>query len=374
MDNNNAPDNFNASSSDPVFEIIQEENLKIPKSVIKKEVIIDSSITHAEFRVYAVVAGYCGGIGVCNARNQNLYNDVKDLMNERNFLNHIKSLMDKGLLYKKQISQKTGGSKSIYVIRCHWEKYLDFLKKRGWYKEAACVESYFTGFEVDYLKKKYAYESNAKRKNRTVGSRHPVSELSVADTPKDSNTILHKRNNEKKEDSPNPVVVSVAQEERKDPQRDSIVNGLKSTNFNQTQKELGMKYFDINREVIVKGTNPLGYVISMIQRGIAKEVVDKHEEKTNSEAKNAKDLSSDKEKALKLQESYAGTYWDGRLKVNETNMILFYNTKKNVNGEMQTVGMSQSLNFQSKEFESTLSGFKNFMDNGLKQMESNENI
>jgi hypothetical protein len=319
-------ENFNLE-----VELENANNAKL-KAVIYKSIYTDPNISHAEFRVYTVIAGYCGSIGCCFANHDQLMEDFKDIIKERTFQDHCQSLEKKGYLYRQQISNKyKGGSRSFYTVKCHWEKYLKHLKSKHYFPEAARVESFFTNAPYDFLIKKYNFELGFKSPNPPTSTPTPnapkddvsnnfydgevgANQPRVVDearTNRVSNKALIeeqsiKRNSEKKDDTnPKSTVTKLSDFAAafisNDSFRNALIKDLSNSLKSESDLTLAIEYIDSNRAKVEQASNPSGLVMHAIKNGYAREKVQAVQEVKRTAAKASDELSSNIAEAKKFQ-------------------------------------------------------------------------
>ena len=118
---------------------------KTPKtySNVNFDIAAHPLISNAEYRIYSIIASFCGGRGVFFVSQETLQQKIPWLSG-RNFRKICQSLEKKGFLYRNQISKHRRGSTRFLVVKCHWKKYLSYLKKQRFNKEASRIEFFFT--------------------------------------------------------------------------------------------------------------------------------------------------------------------------------------------------------------------------------------
>ena len=142
---------------------------------VSRSIYGDPNISHAECRVYQLISGFCGSSGRCTATDDHLH-EIFPVMNRKNFSKHTKALEEKGVLLRinKRMSKK--GSRRILVTKCHYTRFKEWCKKKGYYKDLALCDEYFECRDyqdsVKFWKEKLSKNDTSPRHNNSQNTDH----------------------------------------------------------------------------------------------------------------------------------------------------------------------------------------------------------
>lgn len=128
------------------------------KLEVSQKLLADRDLYGNTLRALLMIDYFTRPSGFCDVDNRTLERQFPK-MNGNLFKYYLSNLQKKGALFKKikPIPKRSGGgSKRILVIENHWVKCHKYWLKKGYFQQAAELESYFTKAPVDFLLFKYS--------------------------------------------------------------------------------------------------------------------------------------------------------------------------------------------------------------------------